>query len=241
MPRRARQLELPRTCTWGGARRGAGRRPPEYRAPVQHRRRIEHRAAFPVHITLRARADLSSLRQQKTFTVIRRALTASSNARFRVLHFSVQDDHLHLLVEANDTNALALGVAGIKIRLARAINRLLARRGPVWAGRYHARSLRTPREVRAGLVYVLQNWKKHRRNTQGLDGCSSAVWFDGWAERPVPPGGPRPVAAPRTWLAAIGWRRCTAGPLRTDEAPTPYAPRKPSPQLGARLPDGHDL
>ncbi len=103
MPRRARQLELPRTCTWGGARRGAGRKPPEYRAPVQHRRRIEHRAAFPVHITLRARPDLSSLRQQKIFTVIRRALTASSNARFRVLHFSVQDDHLHLIVEANDT------------------------------------------------------------------------------------------------------------------------------------------
>ena len=211
MPRRARQLELPRTCAWGGARRGAGRRPPEYRAPVQHRRRAEHRAAFPVHITLRARADLISLRQQKTFTVIRRALAASSNARFRVVHFSVQDDHLHLIVEADDTNALTLGVAALKIRLARATNRVLARRGAVWAGRYHARALRTPREVRAGIVYVLQDWKKHRRNTQGLDGRSSAAWFDGWAERFDPPIGTSPVAAPRTWLAAIGWRRCTAG------------------------------
>jgi len=208
---------------------------------VQHRRRIEHRAAFPVHITVRTRADLPSLRQQKIFTVIRRALAASSHARFRVLHFSVQDDHLHLIVEADDTNALALGVAALKIRLARAINRVLARRGAVWAGRYHARALRTPREVRAGLVYVLQNWKKHRRNTQGLDGRSSASWFDGWAERPEPPAGTTPVATPGTWLAAIGWRRCTAGPLRKDEAPAPHAPRKPSPQSGAKLPDGQDL
>ena len=103
VPRRARQLELPRTCTWGGARRGAGRRPPEYRAPVQHRRRIEHRAAFPVHITLRARADLTFATPAEDLHGVRRALTASSNARFRVLHFSVQDDHLHLIVEANDT------------------------------------------------------------------------------------------------------------------------------------------
>lgn len=219
MPRRARQLELPRTCTWGGARRGAGRRPPEYRAPVQHRRRIEHRPAFPVHITVRARADLTSLRQQKIFTVIRRALAASSSARFRVLHFSVQDDHLHLITEADDTKALVLGVAALKIRMARAINRVFARRGAVWAGRYHARALRTPREVRAGLVYVLQNWKKHRRNTQGLDGRSSAAWFDGWAEPPTPSDSASPVATPRTWLAAIGWRRCTVGPLRKDEAP----------------------
>ena len=134
MPRRARQLELPRTCTWGGARQGAGRRPPNIAAarPTPASHRASRGLPGPHHPAGSRRSEVAA--PAEIFTVIRRALAASSNAGFRVLHFSVQDDHLHLIVEANDTNALALGVAGIKIRLARAINRVLARRGPVWAG-----------------------------------------------------------------------------------------------------------
>jgi REP element-mobilizing transposase RayT len=155
------------------------------------------------------------------FAAARSAIALSSGAKFRILQFSVQSDHLHLIVEADDGHALSLGIAALKIRIARNINRLLARRGAVWADRYHARALRTPTEVRAGLIYVLQNWKKHIRHVQGLDGRSSAAWFDGWKERPVPPAEEPPVAAPRTWLAAIGWRRHTVGPIRKDEAPDP--------------------
>ena len=220
MPRRPRQLDLPRTATWGGARKGAGRKLPiDRRAKVQHRPRPEHRASFPVHVTLRARRHIPSLRLERTFAAVRAALSRSSHAQFRVLHFSVQSDHAHLIVEADSTTALSLGLAALKIRVARGINRALRRRGPVWADRYHARPLRTPQEVRAGLVYVLHNWKEHIRHVQGLDGRSSATWFDGWAERPAPPADPSPVVAPRTWLAATGWRRGTVGPLRKDEAP----------------------
>ena len=239
MPRRARQLDLPRTFTWGGARNNAGRKPSEHRPLVRHRRRDEHRAAFPVHVTLRARKDLPSLRRHRLFAVSRRAIAASSNTIFRVLHFSVQGDHLHLIVEADDARALALGIAALKIRLARGINRMLSRRGPVWADRYHARALRTPREVRAGILYVLHNWKKHIPGAQGLDGCSSALWFDGWVERGDPPAGESPVTRPRTWLAAVGWRRCTEGPLRRDEAPKPHPPthsrQRPTPPSAAFL------
>jgi len=154
------------------------------------------------------------------FTTVRSALARSSTSTFRVLHFSVQCDHLHLIVEADDTKALALGMGTLKIRIARGINRTLSRRGVVWADRYHARALRTPSEVRAALFYVLQNWKKHIRNAHGLDGRSSAAWFDGWTDRPTTrPHGNSPVVAPRTWLAAIGWRRSTVGRWRKSEAP----------------------
>jgi hypothetical protein len=135
---------------------------------------------------------------------VRAAIARASSARFRVLHFSAQSDHLHLLVEADDSRALSIGVAALKIRVARAINRRLRRSGAVWAERYHARALRTPREVRAGLVYVLHNWKKHIRNVRGLDGRSSAAWFDGWADRPTSPIEDSPVVAPRSWLAVVG-------------------------------------
>jgi REP element-mobilizing transposase RayT len=176
-----------------------------------------------VHLTLRARAGLPSLRFQRTFAAVQGAIALSSTTRFRILHFSVQSDHVHLIVEADEPRALRVGVGALKIRIARALNRALARRGAVWADRYHARALRTPREVRAALVYVLQNWRKHLRDVRGLDGRSSAAWFDGWAAMPTRPSGPPPVAPARTWLASIGWRRRGVGLLRKDEAPGPKA------------------
>src|SRR5262249_22714935 len=75
-------------------------------------------------------------------------------------HFSVQSDHIHLLVEADEPAALVRGMQGLAIRVAKSVNRALKRCGAVWADRFHARTLRTPREVRNALVYVLNNVKK---------------------------------------------------------------------------------
>jgi hypothetical protein len=117
-------------------------------------------------------------------------------------------------VEADDRNTLARGISGLVIRLARAINRALGRSGALWSDRYHARALRTPREVRAGILYVLQNWKKHIRGASGIDGRSSGPWFDGWAEAMARSAHTSPVARSRTWLGAVGWQRKGGGLLR---------------------------
>jgi hypothetical protein len=74
---------------------------------------------------------------------------------------------------------------------------------------YHARALKTPREVRNALVYVMQNAHKHGVRLCGLDPFSSAATFDGWKE--IVRGAIDLLAAPlaraRTWLLAIGWRK----------------------------------
>jgi hypothetical protein len=143
--------------------------------------------------------------------------------RFRVLHYSVQRDHVHLVVEARDKSALSSGMRSVMIRIARYVNDLLARRGKLWADRWHGRALRAPREVRRALVYVLANFRKHaqRRPPAGIDGFSSAAWFDGWRGFAAHTGRAPPfacraprtndaepeVAAARTWLARVGWRR----------------------------------
>jgi hypothetical protein len=99
-------------------------------------------------------------------------------------------------------------VKGLLVRVARALNRLWRRRGAVVADRYHAHALRTPREARNALVYVLQNARKHLGRLAGLDRASSAACFDGWtAGAPAPAAARRVVAAPRTWLLRVGWRR----------------------------------
>src|SRR5438067_9850739 len=196
------QLSLPPRRTWGGRRVGAGRKPiPGRRPGVPHVSRPAHVAAQPVHVTLRARSDIRCLRSGQVFPAVRRALAAASHRGFRILHFSVQDDHVHLIVEADDTRALRRGLRGLAIRVARAVNRALGRRGAVWQDRYHARPLTTPRAVRHALVYVLMNLRNTTGENAELDPCSSAVYFDGWQEpvRTAPP--PAPVVRARTWLA----------------------------------------
>jgi len=202
------QLALPAPRTWGGRRRGAGRAVTPGRRPgVSHQRRPEHRASNPAHVTLRATSAIGCLRTGTVFPVVRRALAESSRRRFRVIQFSVQKDHVHLIVEADDRLRLVAGVRGLAIRVARAVNRVLGRRGRVWGDRYHARALTTPRAVRHALVYVLMNHRKHHAEDTAVDPRSSARWFDGWRESVEPIAGVRPVARARTWLAAVGWRR----------------------------------
>jgi REP element-mobilizing transposase RayT len=173
-----------------------------------------------VHVTLRVREGIPSLRGGALVREWKRSLAeASERGSFRVTHYSLQGDHAHLIVEAMGKEALAAGMKSIAARLARAVNRVCGRSGAVLDGRYHHRLLRTPREVRRALAYVLLNARRHlakRRGVDGvatayLDGASSARWFDGWrrpfAARPIATEAAPEVSRPRTWLLRIGWRR----------------------------------
>lgn|SRR5262245_14655931 len=224
MPRLPRQLEFAPPPTWGGRREGAGRKPGAGRRRVPHRRRPGHDHRCPVHVTLRASPTLPSLRRDGIFVAVRAAFAKASTERFRLLHFSVQRDHVHLILEGDAWRDLRRGVQGLAIRVAKAVNRVLGRHGKVWDDRYHARALPTPREVRHALVYVLQNWRKHLRAVHGLDPRSSAAWFTGWRSSVAAPPGHSPVARARTWLGSIGWRRY--GLIRFDEAPRPRPLRR---------------
>ncbi len=206
MASRAKQLEFV-IRQHGGRRVGAGRKASGRRRNVRHRPRPAHDHNTPVHVTLRAAALPVSLRAPAVFAVVRTALGRASCGAFHVIAFSVQRDHVHLVVEADAAAALARGLRGLAIRVAKSVNRLLGRRGAVWADRYHARDLTSPRAVRNALRYVLQNHRKHVHDCgQRLDPCSSALWFTGWKDR-VTTTFSAPVVTARTWLARWGWRR----------------------------------
>jgi len=205
--RRAKQGELPFKMR-GGARKGAGRKPKGKTALVSHKTRGRLASRFPVHVTVRLRAGLPSLRVERTYDVVRRVFADAEKAGFRVVHYSVQGNHVHLIVEAKDRESLSRGMQGLLIRFARGVNRLWGRVGKVFSDRYHDVVLRTPRQVRHALVYVLRNAWRHRvRVEQCLDLFTSGPWFDGWTESVSVRGVPEcPVARPRTWLLRTGWR-----------------------------------
>ena len=173
--RRNVQLELPEVARWGGKRAGAGRKLVASRRSPPHRPRARHEARWPVHVTWRAREAVPSLRSARVFPYLRRALSASHKPAFRVVHFSVQSDHVHLITEGDDPLGLVRGLQGLAVRCARAVNRAVHRRGSVWSSRYHSRALRTPTETRRGLVYVLLNFRKHLRAAPGVDPRSSGA------------------------------------------------------------------
>lgn len=227
--------------TWGGRRAGAGR-PRRSKQSVAHAVRPAHSRHHPLHITLRVLAGVPNLRSKRAFKIVKKALGLANthgkhHEHFYVTHYSVQSNHLHLVAEAADRERLSRGVQGLAIRVARRLNRALDRRGPVFAERYHARTLRTPREVRHALAYVLLNERHHLEAERGLtlppwyfDPCSSAGEFDGW--RPLhgldpPPSPRRDVTAPaRSFLLARLWRR--HGLITPDEVPGGQRRRRPS-------------
>jgi REP element-mobilizing transposase RayT len=199
----------------GGFRPGAGR-PARRAGTVHHVRRPGLPAGCPAHLTLRVRSGVGSLRSRAFVREFKASLAqACERGAFRVVHYSLQRDHVHLIVEAAGKRPLGSGMKSISARLARAVHRVFGRTGPVLDGRYHLRVLATPREVRNALAYVLLNVRKHFRQRNGdappmqLDEASSGRWFDGWRILPRGPtdAGPREVAPARTWLLSRGWRR----------------------------------
>jgi len=231
-----RQLEL-RPRTWGGRREGAGH-PRTGRTKVAHRRRLRVTRHTPVHVTVRLRDDLPSLRRGPIFRVVRKILAeVCDQGAFRVCQFSVQGNHVHLICEATDAARLARGIQDLTARLARRLNKHLGRRGRVLADRYHARPLESPREVKNALRYVLLNGRRHApQHGRGIgpdwfDPCSSAASFDGWKQA-LPWREPwmrelaaqEPATAPaRSWLLSTGWKE-RHGALSFAETPGPKPP-----------------
>jgi putative transposase len=218
-----RQLEIAavvdhvQPARWGGRREGAGRKRVAARRCVEHRPRPVHKRRHPVHVTLRARPGLPSFRAQRISEMVRSILWAQRKRRYRndfqVVEFSIQENHLHMIVEASDKDMLRSGVSGLVIAFAKRLNNMLSRKGKVWGDRWHGRELHTPQEVRNALVYVFRNSAKHGMRiylspgTDYADPFSSAWRFRRFT-RPVgwfPELGTWPESKPKTWLLGVGW------------------------------------
>ena len=195
-------LRVPlKTAPHGGRRPGAGRPRSRHRHDPSHVTRPPHKARHPSHITLRVVAEVGRLRRRNMFQAIRGALRKMGesplpHANLRVIHVSIQGNHIHLIVEAGDKDVLAAGMQRLEILAAKAINKKLGRTGTVFAFRYHRVDITNPRQMRNSLAYVLNNWRRHREDvtTPGaenalLDPYSTAYAFDGWRDLDEVPTG----------------------------------------------------
>jgi REP element-mobilizing transposase RayT len=193
---------------------------------MPHEKRKDFTSTEPCHVTLRVMPGLQSLRDGDVAREIENAFRRGCvRAGMRLVHYSIQDDHAHLIVEANGVLALGNGMKSIASLFAFAVNRALGRTGKVLRDRYHHRVLKSPRQVRNAIAYVLLNARRHAAKriaklkkagmknpaplgrAKGADFYSSGRWFEGWrtaiANRATAKA---PVAEPRTWFLQKGWR-----------------------------------
>jgi REP element-mobilizing transposase RayT len=221
---------------------------PKRTSGSRHEKRPELKGRFPVHAVLRVHEDMGSLRKRHMFAALRaatiavamRELAFEEHGAFRIVHISIQRDHVHLIVEADDKVALSRGMQSFQISAAKHLNRALSvkrqlpvrRRGTVFPDRFHQEIITTRKQARHTLAYVLNNWRKHREDRNefarkwNVDPYSTGALFDGWKERE---GAavmwslretyqPLVVYVPKTWLLTEGWRR--HGLIRFDEVPS---------------------
>jgi REP element-mobilizing transposase RayT len=230
----------------GGPRPGAGRKRGE-RPRVAHGKRPKLVERDPQHVTLRVSGELGRLRRLDMYNAVRRALRVVLRRRdeFRIVHISVQNTHLHLLIEASGKLALGNGLRAFEISAAKHFNAVWSkrrrcqqrRRGSVFTDRYHAEQLGSPRQVRNALAYVLNNWRRHGDDRGPylafdgrLDPYASGMVFDGWSEAtpreaPLPRDyGPPEVSPPRSWL--LGHSAALARPISLFEVPGPRRSRR---------------
>jgi REP element-mobilizing transposase RayT len=210
--------------THGGKRKGAGRPCKGARPSERHKARPVHNARHPVHVTIRVAPDVASLRTDDIYMQLREStIVTAKREDFRIVHMSIQSNHLHLIVEADHKRALSKGIQGFSISAAKRINATITERtgvrrcGRVVADRYHARPLTSPRAVRHAVAYCLNNWRRHgeaKARSPKIDPFSSGSQFPDWKELEHSPflfEDPEPyiliVYRPRTWLLAKGWQK----------------------------------
>ncbi|WP_373048634.1 transposase [Vulgatibacter sp.] len=211
------QLPLPlkKRFGHGGERKRAGRKRIAPLPQVKHRTRPQLGDDHPVLVTWRVLDHVWNMRSKRGFRRLLRAFRPAVE-RFgaRITHFSVQGNHLHLIVEASGAPALSTAMQGLGVRIARGLNKLMGRAGKVFADRFHAHALGSPTEARNAIDYVLGNARIHaerqgRSTAPGPDRFAAshlqladdAAWW-----RTFDDGSP-PVTKPKSWLLEQGWRR----------------------------------
>ena len=212
-----KQLALPLKSTHGGFRKGAGRK---NRSGLQsHVRRPLLNPRHPLHVTLRLKDDLPSLRRKDTFACLKEAVCLARTRGLRINHFAVLSNHIHLILETQGTT-ISQALQSLGVSFAKRLNHLIQRKGTVFQERYHLHVLKTPSEVKRALAYVLTNESKH----QGSDvpeikpsSFNSAHLFSDWKRllknyrlfkpKEIDPWTTQIVSPPKTWLLSTGWMR----------------------------------
>lgn len=149
-------------------RKGAGR-PAKVDIGIRHIRRERLGKPSALHLTIKVRENKADIQNKKILKALHHAIKRARLQRLKVIHYTLEYNHAHLVVEAADNRILHKGMQAFGISLAKAINKMKQAKGTVYKHRYHFRKLRSRREVKNALQYVWGNGIKHKRAMSRFD------------------------------------------------------------------------
>lgn len=141
---------------WGGRRPGSGRRR-RHSKGVAHREREMVNRRTPLHVNFKYR---TTIRNKTSLKLLKRAIVNARRFGLRVLHYSMQKNHIHLIIEADSNPVLTKGMRSLTITMAKGL-----KQGRIQVQRYHLHVLKSLRETRNAVNYVLFNEQKHEKGT----------------------------------------------------------------------------
>jgi putative transposase len=219
--KKPKQLEFKKVGGWSGYRRGAGR--PNRSQTVNHMRRPRVDFSKPLHITQKLKSGIPSLRRKDFERLFHGSLQGAKEAGLHVIQYSLQHDHIHMVVEVANNKKLRAGMYSLASSFARALQKKMGLTGGIFKGSFHMVVITSPTQMKRVLTYVLLNYCKHSKMLEHLDPFSSGRFFVKWREllgrkrwNPVLEWeiqGEREDAAviglspPQSWLARQGWLR----------------------------------
>lgn len=206
---------MPRRLPRPDGKRSVGR-PPVPGSKRRHGTRPSVSSRFPVLIGLEVMPGLPNLRSRRVRDFLEECFVlGGERPGFRLVHYALRRNCVLFIVEAQNRHALAQGMRGLMIRMARGLNKLWERKGTVWADRYADRRLENPAEVRRALELLFADPVSRpgmgsSGSRLGVDPYGSGAWFDGWTgvdPEQLEPTRPRPVARPRSRMLRKEWKQ----------------------------------
>jgi len=153
----------------GGKRSGSGRKRLHSKG-VAHRTRETVTNRTPVHVNFKYKTHI---RNKSCLKLLKRAIVNARGYGLRIIHFSMQHNHIHLILEPVSNEIMTSGMRSLTITFAKGL-----KAGKVQLERYHLHVLKTKREAINARNYVLFNKQKHEKGicgTSTIDGYCS-IW-----------------------------------------------------------------
>lgn len=140
---------------------------------IRHTSREEIFKPSPLHLTVKLkRADIQN---KVVLRILKHAIYRSRLQGLRVIHFSLEHNHVHLYAECESNFVLGKAMKAFGVTFVRRVNKLKKIKGQLYKYRYHLRVLKSARDAKNVINYILKNGIKHGRTLKVINAYNSAL------------------------------------------------------------------
>jgi REP element-mobilizing transposase RayT len=140
---------------------------------IRHISREDIKKPTSLHLTIKVRENKADIKNKQILKALHHSIKRARMKRLKIVHYTLEYNHIHLLVEAEIKQLVHQGMQAFGISLAKKINTIKRLKGTVYKHRYHLRKINSPRDLKNVLHYIFNNGIHHKRTSNVLDSYNS--------------------------------------------------------------------